>query len=89
MTNDTPTFPSAVKYVTQLIIGHQTDDALMMDQAVRDAAAVGLNTRHLLFVLSGAVAGLLNDQGIDVEDERSLLHALAAAEAATYDNGDN
>lgn len=87
MTNDTPTFPSAVKYVTQLIVGHQTNDALMMEQAIRDAEAVGLNTRHLLVVLSGAMAGLLNDQGIDVEDERALLNALAAAEANALDGG--
>lgn len=71
---------STVPFITRIIIGHQTDDAAMIHAAIDDAEAAGIPTKLLLVVLAGAMAGLLNDQGIDVEDERSLLRALAEAE---------
>lgn len=72
---------STVPYVTRIIAGYQQDDAPMIASAIDDAAAAGYNTRQLLVVLAGAIAGLLADQGFDVErDSKGLLRALAEAE---------
>lgn len=72
---------STVPFVTRIIAGYQQDDALAISSAIDDAAAAGYNTRQLLVVLAGAIAGLLADQGFDVEhDSQELLRAMAEAE---------
>lgn len=72
---------STVPFITRIIAGYQQNDALAIGAAIDAAADAGFNTRQLLVVFAGAVAGLLADQGFDVEhDAQELLLALADAE---------
>lgn len=72
------------KYIARIVAGYQADDALMIRAAIDDAHAAGYSTEQLLIVLAGALAGLLADQGMGIEDSRSLLAALAEAEEADH-----